>query len=91
MRVRNDAHFVVDGDGGAVQELELLTRFAPAHLQTALNFVEVEDVRRTAQLKHHVVRDINQGTDAALTAAGQVVHHPCRRLRLGVHTTHHTA
>src|SRR5256885_10090547 len=45
-------------------------------------FRSVEDVRRTAQLEHHIVGDVHQRRHAALAAARQAIDHPLRRLRL---------
>ena len=87
--VGDHADFVVHGDGIAVQQLERFTRFAPAHLQTAVDLVEVKNMRRTAELEHHVVGDVDQRAYAALTATRQTVHHPLWGLGLGVDALDH--
>ena len=91
VRVGNHAHLVIDGDGVAIEQLELFTRAAPAHFQAAVDLVQVEDVRRTAQLEHHVVGDIDQRRHAALAAARQALDHPLRRAGLGVDVAHDAA
>ena len=52
-------------DGGLADAPAL----APAHRQATGDFVEVKNMRGLAGLEHHVVRNINQSTDAALAAA----------------------
>ena len=90
--VGDHAHGVVQRHGVAVEQLELFARLAPAHVQgRAGNLVGVEDVRRLAQLEHHVVGDVHQGRHAALAAARQTVHHPGGRLRIGIHAGDHAA
>ncbi len=79
--VRDHANLVIDGDGVAVQQLQLLTGLAPAHRQAAMNLVQVEHVRRTAQFQHHIVGDVDQRRYAAHARALDARHHPCRRLR----------
>ena len=86
--IGNHPHLFVHGDGVAIEQLESFTGFAPAHLQATFDFVEIKNVRRTAQLEHHVVGDIDQWAHAALTATGQSVHHPLRGGSLGVHALH---
>ena len=56
-----------------------------------MDFVQVKNVRRAAQLKHHIVGNIYQSGDAALAAARQAVHHPLRRLGLWIDIAHHAA
>ena len=46
---------------------------------------------RTTQLKHDVIGDINQGSNTALAAACQAVHHPLRSCSLGIDIANHAA
>ena len=74
--IGNHADLVVQLDGVAVQQLELFARPAPTHFQSTVDLVQIEDVGRSTVFEHHVVRDVDQGADAALAATGQAVHHP---------------
>src|SRR6185437_10755914 len=56
----------IDLDGIAVQQLERFPFASPAHVHAAVDFVEIEHVRRTAQFEHHVVRNVDERGDAAL-------------------------
>jgi hypothetical protein len=60
-----DLDEVVDLDGVAVEQLERFALLAPAHIQAAVDLVQVEDVAGTAQLEHHVVGDVHQGRPSA--------------------------
>ncbi len=80
---------LVDADGIAVQQFERFACLAPADIEAAVDLVEVEHVRWTAQLQHHIVGNIDQGRDRTLTAALQALLHPMRRRSLGVQTTDH--
>ena len=86
--IGNHADLAIDGDGGAVQQLELLTGGAPAHIETTLDFVEVKNMRWPTQLKHHVVRNIDQRRDAALTTTRQAIDHPLRCGGTRIDTAH---
>ena len=88
LAVGNHADFLVHGDGVAVEQLEGFARLAPAHLQAAVDFVEVKNMAGAAELEHDVVGDIDQRRDAALAAARQALDHPRRGLRLGVDAAH---
>ena len=88
--VGDHAHFAIDRDGVAIEQLERLAGLPPAHVQAAMNLVEVKNMRRPAQLKHHVIGNIDQRSDAALAATGQPVHHPLRRGGAGVDLPDHT-
>ena len=59
---------------------------APAHDEAAVDLVEVEDVRRPAELEHHVVRDVDQRRHRALAAAREAIDHPARRRARAVST-----
>ena len=50
-----DLDEVVERHGVAVEQLEGFALFRPAHVQRAVDLVEVKNVRRTAELEHHVV------------------------------------
>ena len=77
--VGNHADLLVDLDGVAVEQLERFAAATPAHGQATVNLVEVEDVRRTPVLEHHVVRDVDECGHRALPAASQSIDHPGRR------------
>jgi hypothetical protein len=90
--VGDHADGFVHRHGVAVEQLELFAGpLAPAHFQTAMDLVEIEDVRRAAVFEHHVVRDVDQGGHAALATARQAVHHPGRRGGTGVDVAHNRA
>ncbi len=89
--VCNDADFFIDGDSVAVEQLERFASLAPADIETAMNLVEVKNVRWAAELEHHVIRNVDQGGDAALAATGQAVNHPAGRDGFGVDLAHHAA
>ena len=88
--VGNDAHFAVQRHGIAVEQLELFARLAPAHMQLRTgNLVAIKNVGGLAQLKHHVVGNIDQYRYAALAATRQTIHHPSGGLHMGVHAADH--
>ncbi len=89
--IGNHPHLPIHRDGAAVQQLELLTGLPPAHLQAAVDFVEVKNMRRLAQLKHHVVGNIHQRRHRALATTRQAINHPLRRFDLGIDTAHDAA
>ena len=89
--IGNHANLVVHRDGVAIQQFELFTRLAPAHVQRATDLVQIEDMAWAAQLEHHVVGNVHQRRHTALAATGQTVHHPLRCLGLGVDVAHHAA
>ena len=89
--VGDHAHRAVELDRAAVEQLERLAGAAPPHVQAAFDLVEVEHMRRPAELEHHVVRDVDQRRHAALPAARQPVDHPCRRLGLRLDAANHAA
>ncbi len=86
--IGDHTHLVIDGDGVAIEQLELLTGLAPSHIQATVDFVQIKNMRWTAQLKHHVVRDVHQRRHATLTAAGQAVLHPLGGCSARVHVAH---
>src|SRR5690606_14288316 len=75
----DDAHGFVELDALSVEQLERHAAPAPAHFQRAFDAVEIEDVRRPAELEHHVVRDVDERGDAALPGALEPTLHPLRR------------
>ena len=83
--VRDHADLFIDGNRVAVEQLELFARLAPAHRQAAVDLIQIEHVRRTPQLQHHVVGDIDQCRHAAHARTLDARNHPCRRLRMCVH------
>ena len=92
LRIISDhAHLAIDRDSVAIEQLERLARLPPAHVQAAMNLVEVKNMRGTTQLEHHVVGNVHQRGHAALAATGQPVHHPLRRGGAGVDLPDHTA
>ncbi len=74
----------VDLDRLPVEQHQLLAGAAPAHVEPALQLVEVEDVRRPPELEHHVVGDVDQRGDRALAGALEALLHPVRRRRARV-------
>ena len=86
--VSNHAHLLIQSDGVAIEQLERFARLGPAHLQTAVDFVQVKNVRRPPQLEHHVVGNIHQRRHAALAATLKALHHPRRCLRLRIDAAH---
>ncbi len=56
-----------------------------------MDLVQVENMRRPAQLEHHVVRNIHQRRHAALAATRKPVHHPGRGGRLCIDVAHDAA
>ena len=87
--IGNHADLVIHGDGVAIEQLELFARLAPAHIQTAVNLVQVENMGRATEFEHHVVGDVHQRSDAALTTACQTFHHPLRCRGLGIDVAQH--
>ncbi|OIQ70678.1 hypothetical protein GALL_477080 [mine drainage metagenome] len=53
--VGNHTHLRIHCDGRTVQQLELLSRLAPADIESTVNLVKVKNMRRAPQLKHHIV------------------------------------
>ncbi len=47
-----------------------------AYLDVALQVGIIEGVQGLAQFQHHVIGDVDDGTDAAHAAALQALHHP---------------
>ena len=88
MVIGDHAHFCVHRNGGAVEQFELFAWFAPAHLQATVDLVQIKNVRRPAELEHHIVGDVHQRRNAALAATGQTVHHPAGRSNPRIHATH---
>ena len=89
--IRDHTHLIVHGDGIAIEQLELLARLAPAHVQAPMDLVQIKNVRRAAQFEHHVVGDVHQRRHATLTAARQAVQHPLGRGSARVHIAHDAA
>ena len=62
MRAADDAHGFVDFNSLTIEQFDLLTVFAPAHMQLpAGNFGRIKNVRGAAQLQHDVVGNVDQG------------------------------
>eukprot|EP01022_Parablepharisma_sp_SALTPOND_P031134 TRINITY_DN785_c0_g5_i1.p2 TRINITY_DN785_c0_g5~~TRINITY_DN785_c0_g5_i1.p2 ORF type:complete len:1059 (-),score=367.39 TRINITY_DN785_c0_g5_i1:4151-7327(-) len=89
--VRDHTDPLIDFDGVAVEELQGFTLAAPAHIQAAVDLVEIEHVRGTTQFQHHIVGDVHQRRDRALAAALQALLHPLRRGCLGIEATNDAA
>ena len=89
--VGDDTDFVVELDGVAIEQLERFARLAPAHFEPAMHLVEIEHVRRAAELKHHVVGNVDQRCDRALAGFLQPFTHPRRGGGFGVDAAHHAA
>ena len=79
----------VDLDGLLVEQLHALAVAAEAHVDAALQLVEIVDVQRPAQFEHHVVGDVHQRGDRALAGALEALLHPLRRRRGSVHVADH--
>ena len=88
LRIGNDADLFINHDGAAIEQFQRFAGTPPTHDELVVDFVEIEDVRRSAVLEHHVVGDVDQCRDAALTATCQAIDHPCRRLGLRVHVAY---
>src|SRR6201999_3465094 len=67
MIVRDDSDRLVKLDRVAVEQLERLAAARPTHLDTAMDLVEIEHVRRTPKLEHDVVRDVDERRNASLS------------------------
>ena len=83
--IGDHTHLLIQRHGLAIEQLQSLAGFGPTHRQTAVDLVEVEHMRRLAQLEHHIVRDVDQWGHGALAAARQSLDHPIRCLGLRVH------
>ena len=73
----------------SLSSFTLLPAAAEADVDAALQLVEVVDVQRTAELEHHVVRDVHQRGDRTLPRALEAALHPLRGRRGGVHVPDH--
>ena len=89
-RIGDHAHRAIHRHGVAIQELELLARLAPAHIQAAVDLVQIKNVRRPPQLEHDVVGNVHQWGHAALAATCQTIHHPLRSFGRGIDVANHT-
>ena len=89
--VGDHAHLLVHRNRGSIEQLELLPRFAPAHVQTAVDFVQIENMRWPSVLEHDVVRYVHQRADTALAATRKALHHPLRRAGPGIDIAHDAA
>ena len=89
--IGNHADLVIHRDRVAIEQFELLTRLAPAHVQTTMYLVQIKNVGWAAELEHHVVGNVHQSRDAALATAGQAVHHPLGRFGFGIDVANHAA
>ena len=69
------------GHGLVIEQRQLLAGTPPADVQTALQACQIEDVRGTTQFQQHIVGDVDQRRDGALTGTRQPLLHPVRRGR----------
>ena len=83
--VADDAVVLVDVVAAVVKEVHRFALLGPTHRQVVgLNLVEVVEVRRTAEFEHHVVGDVDERRDRALTGALEAFLHPRGRFGAGV-------
>jgi len=76
----------------AVQKLDGFALARPAHGKAVgIQLLDVVEVRRAAELEHHVVRDVDQSRHRTLTGALKARLHPFRGLRLRVEVPDHAA
>ncbi len=68
----------------AIQQLQAFACARTTHTDRALQGTEIVGVHRLAQLKHHVLGDVDQQRYRAHAAAAQALGHPQRGLRRGV-------
>src|SRR5690606_9873582 len=64
--VGDHADLLVERDRLAIEQLQRFAGAPPAHREAAVDLRQVEDVRGTPQLEHHVVRDVHERRDGAL-------------------------
>ena len=74
----------------AVQCQNFFSRFGQPHVQSAINFVGVEHVQRSAKGKGHIVGDVHQRRNGAQSDGLQTFLQP-RRTGAVFHTTHGAA
>ena len=70
----------------AVQQFQRFAFLAPAYLDATVNLIEIEHVRRTSEFQHHVIRDIDERRNAALTRALKPFDNPLRCFRMRAFT-----
>ncbi|MNE49732.1 hypothetical protein D3C80_1442740 [compost metagenome] len=75
----------------AVEQHQLLALFSHAHADPAVDFGEIEGMQGLAQLKHHVVGDVDGSVDAAHVGTTQALDHPQRGRTRQVDVADHTA
>ncbi len=80
--VSNNQGVCTQADFLTVEQLELFAGFSHTNADTAIDLLQVKGVHRLAQLKHHVVGDIDGGINAADIRTTQTLDHP-QRGRLG--------
>ena len=90
--VADDAEIRIEVNGLAVEKRHLFAFAGPADRNLpAFELVHVEEMGRTAELEHDVVRNVDEGGDMALTGAFETIAHPLRRFGLGVEAADHAA
>ncbi len=84
--IGNHQEAVVQRSVTAIQQLQAFIGARTTHTDRALQGAQIVGVHRLAQLKHHVLGDIDQQRYRAHTTAAQALGHPQRGLRRGVDT-----
>ena len=80
-----------DLDRLAIEQFEPFALPAPAHLDAALQRIQVEDVGGPAQFQQHVVGNVDQRRQRALAGTFQPLLHPVGRGRCRIHTANDPA
>ncbi len=86
--------FIADGQHGvvqfhflAVEQFHGLTGTSKAHVNAALQTIQVKGVHRLTKFHQDVIGQVNAGANAADTTAAQGLDHPQGRRRVGVDAT----
>src|ERR1700712_1710194 len=79
----------IEFDRVAIEQFKRLALLAPAHLNAAMDLVQVEHMRRTAEFEHHVIRNIDERGNTALPGALETLDYPCRRFGVRIYTANH--
>src|SRR5690606_27033294 len=72
------------------EQFQLFARARPAYGQPLLNSLNIENVGGATQLQHHIVGDVHQSRNGALTGAFHLLLHPVWRRCLGMHAADDT-
>ena len=82
--------YLVSFLSGTEAESSIFARACLCKVDT-VNLVQIENMRGPTQLKHHIVGNIHQRADTALTATSQAVDHPCGCFGFGIDMSDHPA